>query len=38
MFPNEGGQKHPIRDKKAQLIRKQKDGYRADSEQESCEK
>ena len=38
MFQNEGGQKHPVRDKKGQLNSKEKDGYRADSEQESCEK
>jgi len=38
MFPNEGGQKHLVRDTKSQLNSKEKDGYRADSEKESCVK
>jgi len=28
MFPNEGGQKHLVRDTKGQLNSKEKDGYR----------
>ena len=38
MFLNEGGQKHLVRDTKGQLISKEKDGYRAESEKESCVK
>ena len=38
MFPNEGGQKHLVRDTKGQLNNKEKDGYRAESEKESCVK
>jgi len=38
MFPNEGGQKHLVRDTKGQLSSKEKDGYRAESEKESCVK
>ena len=35
MFPNEGGQKHLVRDTKGQLSSKEKDGQRAESEKES---
>jgi len=35
VFPNEGGQKHLVRDTKGQLNSKEKDGYRAESEKES---
>ena len=38
MFPNEGGQKHLVRDTKGQLNSKEKDGYRSESEKESCVK
>jgi len=38
MFPNEGGQKHLVRDTTGQLNNKQKDGYRTESEKESCVK
>jgi len=38
MFPNDGSQKHLVRDTKGQLNRKEKDGYRAESEKESCVK
>ena len=38
MFPNEGGQKQLARDTKGQLNSKEKDGYRAESEKESCVK
>jgi len=38
MFPNEGGQKHLVRDTKGQWDSKEKDGYRAESEKESCVK
>ena len=38
MFPNEGIQKHLVRDTKGQLNSKEKDGYRAESEKESCVK
>jgi len=38
MFPNEGSQKHLVRDTKDQLNSKEKDGYRAESEKESCVK
>ena len=37
MFPNDGGQKHVVMDKKAQCGSK-KDGYRAESEKKSCAK
>ena len=36
MFPNEGGQKHLLRNTKVQWGSKAKDGYRAESEKESC--
>jgi len=36
MFPNEGVQKHLVRDTKGQLNSKEKGGYRAESERESC--
>jgi len=35
MFPNEGGQKHLVRDTKGQLSSREKNGYRAKSEKES---
>jgi len=38
MFPNEGGQKHLVRNTKGQWGRKEKDGDRAESEEESCVK
>ena len=38
MFPNEGGQQHLVRDTKGQWDSKEKDGYRAESEKESCVK
>ena len=38
MFPYEGGQKHLVRDTKGQWNSKEKDGYRAESEKESCVK
>jgi len=38
MFPNEGCQKHLVRDTKGQLNSKEKDGYRAESEKGSCVK
>ena len=38
MFPNEGGQKHLVRDTKGQWDNKEKNGYRVESEQESCVK
>ena len=38
MFPNEGGQKHLVRDIKGQRGSQGKDGYRAESEKESCVK
>ena len=38
MFPNEGGRKHLVRDTKGQLNSKEKYGYRAESEKESCVK
>jgi len=38
MFPNEGGQKHLVRNKKGQWGIKEKGGYRAESEKESCMK
>jgi hypothetical protein len=37
MFPNEGGQKHLVRDTKSQWGSKE-DGYRAESEKELCVK
>jgi hypothetical protein len=38
VFPNEGIQKHLVRDTKGQLNSKEKDDYRAESEKESCVK
>jgi len=38
MFPNEGVQKHLVRDTKGQLNNKENDGYRAESEKGSCVK
>jgi hypothetical protein len=38
MFPNEGGQEHLVRDTKGQWASRKKDGYRAESEKESCVK
>ena len=38
VFPNEGGQKHLVRDTKGQWGSYEKDGYRAESEKESCMK
>ena len=38
MFPNEGIQKHLVRDTKSRSNSKEKDGYRAESEKESCVK
>ena len=38
MFLNEGVQKHLVWDTKGQLNSKEKDGYRAESEKESCMK
>ena len=38
MFPIEGGQKHPVWDTKVQWGSKKEDGYRAESEKESCVK
>ena len=38
MFPNEGGQKHLVRDTKGQRGSQGKDGYRAESEKESLRK
>ena len=38
MFPNVGGQKHLVRDTKRQWCSKEKDGYRAESEKETCVK
>ena len=35
MFPNEGGQKHLLGDKKGQWGSKEKGGYRAQSEKET---
>ena len=37
MFLNEGGQKHLVRDTKGQWGGKE-DGYKAETEKESCEK
>ena len=36
MFPNEGGQKHLVRDLKCQWGNKEKDGYKVGSEKDSC--
>ena len=36
MVPNEGGQKHLVRDTKGQRGRKEKDSYRAEGEKLSC--
>jgi len=38
MFPNVGGQKHVVKDTNCQWGNKGKDGYRAESEIESCVK
>ena len=38
MFPNEGGQKHLLRDTNGQWGSKKKDGYRAKSEKQLCVK
>jgi len=38
MFPNKGGQKHLVRDTNSQWGSKEKDGYREDSEKDSCVK
>ena len=38
MFPSEGGLKHQVRNTKVQWGSKEKDGYRAESEKESCVK
>ena len=38
MIPNECGQQHLVRDTKGQLNSKEKGGYRAESEKESCVK
>ena len=38
MFPNEGGQKYLVRDAKGQWDSKEKDGYKEESEKESCVK
>ena len=35
MFPNEGVQKHLVRNRKGQWGNKEKDGYRAECEKES---
>jgi len=35
MLPNDGSQKHLVRDTKGQLNSKEKDGYRTESEKES---
>jgi hypothetical protein len=37
MFPNEGGQKHLVRDTEGQWGRKEKDSYSAESERVMCE-
>ena len=37
MFPNEEGQKHLVRNTKGQWVSKEKDGYRSEIEEESCE-
>jgi len=36
VFPNEGGQKHLVRDTKGQRGSQGKDGYKAEREKESC--
>jgi hypothetical protein len=36
MIPNEGGQKYLVWDTKGQWGSKEKDGYRAENEKESC--
>jgi hypothetical protein len=37
MFPNVGGQEHLVRNSKGQWgSRKKRDGYKAESEKESC--
>jgi hypothetical protein len=38
VFPNEGIQKHLVRNTKGHLNSKEKDGYRAESEKDSCVK
>jgi len=38
VFPNEGGQKHLVRDTKGQRGSQGKDGYKTESEKESCVK
>jgi hypothetical protein len=38
MFPNEGGQKHLVKNTKGQWGNKEKVGYSADSEKGSCVK
>jgi len=38
MTPNEGGQKHLVKYTKGQWDNKEEDGYRAESEKESCVK
>jgi len=38
MFPNEGGQKHPVRERKYQWGNKEKDCCMAESEKEPCVK
>jgi len=38
MFPNEGSQKHLVRDTEGQFNSKEKDGLRAESEKGSCVK
>jgi len=38
VFPNDDIQKHLVRDTKGQLNSHEKDGYRAESEKESCVK
>jgi hypothetical protein len=38
VFPNVGGQKHLVRDTESQRCSKEKDGYMAEGEKESCMK
>jgi hypothetical protein len=38
MFPNEGGQKHLVRNTKGKWGSKERDGYTAEREKESCMK
>ena len=38
MFPNEGGQKHPVSDTKGQWSSKEKGGCRTETEKKSCVK